>query len=76
MTVERIPGNSRLQLRLQTGVDNDGKPVFVLKSYSNLKAAATDEDVFEVGQTIGQLQQHVVNEIYRHDSAAIVTTII
>ncbi|MGI6143474.1 MAG: DUF1659 domain-containing protein [bacterium] len=74
MAVERNEALSRLQLRFQTGVDGDGKPIFKLKSYSNVKAEAADEDLFQVGEALGQLQQHVLQGILRHDSAVLTTT--
>ncbi|MFY9371676.1 MAG: DUF1659 domain-containing protein [bacterium] len=72
MAVERNEALSRLQLRFQTGVDEEGKPIFKLKSYSNVKAEASDEDLFQVAEALGQLQQHVLQGVMRHDSAALI----
>ncbi|MGI6574713.1 MAG: DUF1659 domain-containing protein [bacterium] len=76
MAVERIAGSSRLQLRFQTGVDEEGKPIFRLKSYANVKPTAADEDLFLVGQTLAQLQENVLVDVFRHDSATLIEEII
>ena len=38
MAVERTPEVSRLQLQLQTGIDEDNKPIVKNRSFSNVKA--------------------------------------
>lgn len=74
MTVARNEDPSRLQLRFQTGVTEDGKPIYKLKSFANVKADAEDEDVFQVAEALGNLQEHVLQNVIRHDSAVLVLT--
>jgi hypothetical protein len=75
MAVERISSGSRLQLRFQTGIDEEGKPVFKLKSFSNVKPTAADEDLFSVGLALSQLQENFLEDVFRHDSATLVEEI-
>lgn len=74
MAVARNDEPSRLQLRFQTGVTEDGKPIYRLKSYSNVKADAQDEEIFRVAEALGGLQEHVLQSVIRHDSAELVST--
>ncbi len=70
----RVPYNSRLSLVFQTGTDpNTGAPILKTKSYSNVKSAATDDDVFDVANAIAGLQKYVLYEIQRTDKAKLIT---
>jgi len=72
MAVERNEAPSRLQLQFQTGVDNEGKPIIRTKTYANVKPATSDEDLYQVGEALAQLQQHMLMDILRHDSASLI----
>ncbi|NLP18653.1 MAG: DUF1659 domain-containing protein [Firmicutes bacterium] len=73
MAVARNDELSRLQLRFHTGTTEEGKPIYKLKSYSNVKADAADEDVFRVAEALGELQEHVLQNVIRHDSAVLIS---
>lgn len=65
MAVNVTPMSSRLALKVNTGTDTDGNPVFRTRSFSGVKPAAADQDVYDTAQAIAGLQQHVVEEIGR-----------
>lgn len=65
MAVEVTPLSSRLSLRMHTGTDGEGNPVFRTRSYSGVKPSAADQDVYDVALAIAGLQQHSVEEISR-----------
>ncbi len=67
MAVTVIPMNSRLQLRLNTGLDEDFNPIYRTRSFSNVKTDAANADLFELAQEIGTLQIHTVDSIRRVD---------
>ncbi|HHV07316.1 MAG TPA: DUF1659 domain-containing protein [Firmicutes bacterium] len=71
MAVERTPEVSRLQLQLQTGIDEDNKPIVKNRSFSNVKADAADEDVHAVAQSLAGLQQHPLLTVRRIDTSAL-----
>lgn len=71
MAVIRTPGDSTLRIRVQTGIGASGQPVYRNRSYNNVKAAATDDDVYAVAQAIAGLQQHPVNSIIRIDDGVL-----
>lgn len=74
MALEVVPVSSRLSLRLQTGIDDEGNPVLRTRSYSGVKPSAADQDVYDVAQIIAGLQQHPVEQITRVKEEALVET--
>lgn len=71
MAVLSLPSPSRLQLRLLVGED-EGKEIFRLRTFGNVKPAASDEDCMEVAAALGSLQIYDVNAIRRLDQADLV----
>jgi len=69
MAVTNVPVGSVLRLQLQTGVDGNGDPIIRSKSLSNVKTDALDQDVFDVAQALVQLQEHILENVLRIDSA-------
>lgn len=67
MAINVIPVNARLQLRLNTGLDENLNPVYRTRSFSNVKPAAGNQDLFELAQEIGSLQVHNVEAVRRLD---------
>ncbi|CUH94448.1 hypothetical protein P22_0514 [Propionispora sp. 2/2-37] len=72
MAIVKAPQSSRLELKVQTGTDDSGKPVYRVRSFTNLGTGAADADVYAVGQAIGELQQHPVISIGRQDDSLLV----
>ncbi len=62
-----IPISARLQLRLNTGLDENMNPVFRTRSYSNVKPGAGNTDLFELAQELGSLQVHTLDAVRRVD---------
>ena len=71
MAVMILPGPSRLQLRLLVGVE-EGREIYRLRTFGNVKPDAEDEDIMEVAQALGALQVHEVNAVRRVDQADLV----
>jgi len=69
MAVNNVPVGSVLRLQLQTGVDGNGDPVIRNKSLSNVKTDALDQDIFDVAQALVLLQEHMLENVMRIDSA-------
>ena len=67
MSVEVTPISARLQLRLNTGLDENMNPVYRTRSYSNVKPDAGDTDLFELAQELGSLQVHTIDAVRRVD---------
>jgi len=67
MSVNAIPVGSRLTMRLNTGLDENMNVVFRNRSFHNIKANATDVNLFELAQEIGTLQVHTLDSVRRVD---------
>jgi len=71
MAVQAIPADTDLVLRLQTGVNENGDPVFTNRRYGNVKTDATDQALYDVAAQIAGLQVHTLNSVMRDDRAYI-----
>ena len=67
MAVTAIPLTARLQLRLNTGLDENFNPVYRTRSHSNVKTSADNEDLFELAGEIAGLQEHTLDAVRRVD---------
>ena len=67
MPVEVTPIASRLRLRLQTDIDEEGEPVLRTRTYSNIKSTTENEELFAVAQEFVGLQKNPVEGVYRLD---------
>lgn len=71
MAVDKIPGGMALRMQFQTGVDDDGDPIYRTKSLNDVKADALDQDIFDVAQTLAGLQEYPLLAVQRVDSAVL-----
>ncbi len=67
MPVNIKPLSTRLQLRLNTGLDANFNPVYRTRSYSNVKPDADNGELFDLALELGGLQVHTVNAVRRVD---------
>ncbi len=67
MPVNTVPVTARLQLRLNTGLDEEFNPVFRTRTYSNVKSSADNEDLYALAQELGGLQVHAIDAVRRVD---------
>jgi hypothetical protein len=56
-----------LQLRLNTGLDDNFNPVYRTRSFSNVKPASDNADLFELAEGLGSLQVHTLEAVRRVD---------
>ena len=67
MPVDVTTVGSRLQLRLQTGFDEDGDPILRTRTFSRIKPDADNDDLFMVAQEFIGLQENDAHAIRRVD---------
>jgi hypothetical protein len=67
MAVNAIPLTARLQMRLNTGLDDNFNPIYRTRTFSNIKTSADNEDLFELAEEIGSLQLHTLDAVRRVD---------
>lgn len=71
MTIVSTKNPSGLKLKFDCGKGENGKSIVKTKTYSNVKASATVEDVYEVGASLASLQEHTLVEVFKIDSTSI-----
>ncbi|KON86006.1 hypothetical protein AF332_03715 [Sporosarcina globispora] len=64
--------DSKLRLVFETGLNEQGKPVYKSKTYNSVKPSATADQLFTVGQAIAGLSSYPLAELNRNDSFDIV----
>ncbi|MCT4619344.1 MAG: DUF1659 domain-containing protein [Marinisporobacter sp.] len=72
MAVSAKLGLSKVKITFSNGVDEKGKEKKRSKTYSNIKPAATDEEIYDVALTLIGLQSSKALEVERLDEKEIV----
>ncbi|HHX24200.1 MAG: DUF1659 domain-containing protein [Tepidanaerobacteraceae bacterium] len=65
MAIVATPIKSTLRIVVETGMDENNKPIYKTRSYNNVKTDAVDEDLMSVANLLGEIQTHPVNAIRR-----------
>ena len=74
MPAIRVPLDSRLQVRYQTGVNVEGEPVYSTRNIGTVKSESDDQSLFTVATVIAGLQQLPVAEVRRVDYGILTET--
>lgn len=67
MPVIANQANSKLKLVLNAGLDDDNKTIMKSKTFANVKAAVENEDLYDLGVAISDLQEYELANIVRYD---------
>ena len=73
MAVTKIPQKTSLGIKIQTGLNAAGNPVYKTLGFSNIKVAATDDNVYAVGLGLSSLQVFPAVGIMRTDNSNLVS---
>jgi Protein of unknown function (DUF1659). len=68
MAVNRVNAGVILRLRFQTGVDNQGNPVYRDRTLRSIDPNASDQNLFDVAQALANLQEYTLDSITRIQS--------
>ncbi len=52
-----------LQLRLNTGLDENFSPIYKTRSWAGVKENASDANIYAIAEEIGSLQTHTLDEV-------------
>lgn len=63
MAVNASVLSKSLRLTFDVGLDGEGEPILVNRSYRNVKTDAQDQDIFDVSQIMGELQEHTLSTV-------------
>jgi hypothetical protein len=55
--------DSKVQVKLNHGTDEEGKTILRLKTYTSIKSATSDQDVYDVVAALMGLQEHAVESV-------------
>jgi hypothetical protein len=72
MPLQVQPFDSRLRLRFEVGLDNEGNPVYSTRTYSGIKPAANDQDVYDIAVIFSELQVYPLVSINRVNETQLV----
>ena len=73
MAVTKSPQATRFVVKVQTGLNAAGNPVYRLRSFINVKPAAADSDVYAVGLGLASLQKYPAVNVARIDEANLIS---
>lgn len=72
MAVNTVPQHSKLKIQYDAGLDKKGNQIVKSKTYSRIKASATNEDVYSVAASLTGLQELPLISVTRIDETEIV----
>jgi len=67
--------NSKLKLVLNTGLDENNKNIVKSKTFSNIKPAISNEDLYELGTAISDLQSYPLLNLVRYEEYELINEI-
>lgn len=67
MAVVKMPQSGKLVLKVQTGVNASGNPVYRARTFANIKPGAADGDVFAIAEGLAGLQKNKLVDVVRQD---------
>jgi hypothetical protein len=73
MAVVKMPQTSRIGITVANGVSANGANLFKTLRFSNVKPAALDQDLYDVGFSLAGLQGQSLDEIMRTDEANLIS---
>lgn len=65
--------STKMQLRLNTGLDGEGREMIRTKTYSNVKISAENEALYDVALSLSGLQNHELKEVHRVDDVVLIS---
>lgn len=74
MPVTRVAMDSRLQVRYQTGANEQGDPIYSTRNLGSVRADSADQSLWAVASAITGLQQMPAAEVRRVDYSVLLET--
>ncbi|MFA9423431.1 MAG: DUF1659 domain-containing protein [Sedimentibacter sp.] len=75
MAVVTNQADSKFKLVLNAGVDEDNKDIIINKTFSNVKSAVTNEDLYNLGVALSELQSYALTNIVRYEEYQLINEI-
>lgn len=71
MAVISTPNASAVKVKFDQGTDLNGERIIKTKTFSNIKSAATNDNIMAVVNAISALQQHTLSAVVRVDNSSL-----
>ena len=71
MAVNTVAQDSKFKIQLDAGTDEKGNPVTKSKTFSKVKSAAINDDVYDVAASLAGLQELPLVSVRRIDEVEI-----
>lgn len=65
MAITLVPQAGTISIKLQTGTNASGNPVYSTRNYGNVKVAATDQQLFDVASAIAGVVKYTLVDIVK-----------
>jgi len=72
MAVIKNADYSRMMVKVNMGLDGNGKSIIKTRTFGNVQAAANNQDFYDVAVALGSLQSHPVEAISREDNGQLI----
>ena len=72
MAITKVDLETKMILKVQTGVTAAGKPAYAQRSLKHINPALGNDDLLDIGEAIGGLQSHEGASVARQDQANLV----
>lgn len=69
MKIQKKNESAKLVLKVRTGFNENGKAVIASRTLQNVNPAISEEDVYEVGKAIADLQMYDLDSVSLQETA-------
>lgn len=75
MAIITNQADSKLKIVLNAGLDENNKNIIKNKTYSNIKSTLTNEDLYNLGVSITDMQAHSLMNLVRYEEYELINEI-
>jgi hypothetical protein len=68
LAVERVPMDSRLLVRYEIGVNDEGEPIYRSRTLARVRSNSDDQNLWAVATALIGLQSYTVADVRRVDN--------
>lgn len=69
MKIQKKDESVKLMLKVQTGFNEKGKAIIASRTVQNVNPAISEEDVYEIGKAIADLQMYDLKSVSLQETA-------
>lgn len=76
MAIVTNQADSKLKLVLNAGLDENNKEIIKNKTFSNIKSTVSNQDLYELGVALSELQSYSLMNLVRYEEYELVDEIV